>query len=373
MKILHLISGGDTGGAKTHVLSLIKELGKHADAKIICFIEDEFYYDGKKMGLDIKILRQKKRADLSIIKTLKNIIISEKYDIIHSHGARANFISMFLRMTIKKPFVTTIHSDYKLDFKDNVYKRFVYTTINEVALKCFDYYIAVSSNFKKMLTDRGFKSERIFTVYNGIDMNQEIEVIPKNEFLDSCKVEYEGKTIVGIAGRLALVKNHEVFIKAAGKVLSNRDDVIFLIAGSGSEEKRLVSMTKEFGIDKSVYFLGFVNQPYSFFNSIDINVLTSVSESFPYVILEGARMKRTIISTNVGGLSDLVTNDYNGYLIDIGDHDTLANHLNTLLDDKKKIIEMGENLYNTVNEKFSLEKMGLDHFEIYKKVVNDRR
>lgn len=42
------------------MLSLIKELGKHADAKIICFIEGEFYYDGKKMGIDIEVIKQKK-------------------------------------------------------------------------------------------------------------------------------------------------------------------------------------------------------------------------------------------------------------------------------------------------------------------------
>jgi len=373
MKILHLISGGDTGGAKTHVLSLIKELNKYTDAKIICFIEDEFYYDGKKMGIDIEVLKQKNRADLSIIKRLKNIIDSEEYDIIHSHGARANFISMFLKITIKKPFITTIHSDYKLDFKDNAYKRFVYTTINEIALKYFDYYIAVSSNFKEMLVDRGFKSEKIFTVYNGIDINQEIKVIQKKEFLDSYKIDTNDKAIVGIAARLDLVKNHEVFIKAASKVLSKRDDAIFLIAGEGAEEKKLTTMAKELGIDSSIYFLGFVKQPYSFFNAIDINVLTSVSESFPYVILEGARMKKTIISTNVGGLKDLIIDDYNGYLIDIGDYNALAKHINTLLDDKMKIVKMGENLYKTVSEKYSLEKIGLDHFEIYKKIISDRR
>ncbi|MGF7058081.1 glycosyltransferase family 4 protein [Brassicibacter mesophilus] len=373
MKILHLISGGDTGGAKTHVLSLIKELGKHADAKIICFIEDEFYYDGKKMGIDIEVLKQRKRADLSIIKRLRDIIISEDFDIIHSHGARANFISMLLKMRVKKPFITTIHSDYKLDFKDNVYKRFVYTTINEIALKCFDYYIAVSSNFREMLVSRGFKSNKIFTVYNGIDLNQEIDVTPKSVFLEGYKIDHDDKLIVGIAGRLDLVKNHEVFIKAANEVLSKRDDVIFLIAGSGAEEKRLYSMTKEFNINDKVFFLGFVKQPYSFFNVLDINVLTSVSESFPYVILEGARMKKVIVSTNVGGLSDLVSNDFNGYLFDVGDFKQLAAYLNTLLDDKQKIKDMGENLYKTVNKKFSLEKMGLDHYEIYKKVTSDRR
>ena len=52
---------------------------------------------------------------------------------------------MLLKMKVNKPFITIIHSDYKLDFKDNVYKRFVYTTINEIALKCFDYYLVFTN------------------------------------------------------------------------------------------------------------------------------------------------------------------------------------------------------------------------------------
>ncbi len=58
-------------------------------------------------------------------------------------------------------------------------------------------------------------------------------------------------------------------------------------------KKRLKALTKELGIENNIHFLDYVKDPYSFFNTIDINVLTSVSESFPYVILEGgARLKK---------------------------------------------------------------------------------
>ena len=84
---------------------------------------------------------------MSVISRLKTEIDKEDYDIIHCHGARANFIAMFLKNKINKPMITTIHSDYKLDFKDNFYKRIVYTPINSIALKRFDYYIAISRYF----------------------------------------------------------------------------------------------------------------------------------------------------------------------------------------------------------------------------------
>ena len=55
MRVLHLISGGDTGGAKTHVIALVKALSQYVDVKVICFIEDTFYKEAKEVGIDIEV------------------------------------------------------------------------------------------------------------------------------------------------------------------------------------------------------------------------------------------------------------------------------------------------------------------------------
>lgn len=373
MKILHLISGGDTGGAKTHVISLVKGLDEYVDTKIICFIEDTFYKEAMEAGLNIEVFEQKKRYDMSVVSKLENEIKKEDYDIIHCHGARANFIATFLRKKVNKPFITTIHSDYKLDFKDNPYKKIVYTAINSWSLKKFDYYIAISSNFKNMLVDRGFDKDKIFTVYNGIDLEGDVKYCSKEEFLSRYNIDGEGKTVIGIMARLDAVKDHETFLNAAYRVLQERKDVVFLIAGTGNDEKRLKSMVEDLGISENVFFLGYVVDQYSFFNAIDVNILTSISESFPYVILEGARLKKTIISTEVGGVGDLIKNGYNGWLIKVKDSKTLAKYILTLLEDKERIEIMGENLYKSVEANFSSKKMALDHFKIYEKINEIRR
>ncbi|MBC8586924.1 polysaccharide pyruvyl transferase CsaB [Paratissierella segnis] len=370
MKVLHLISGGDTGGAKTHIISLLKGLSNLIDAKVICFIEDTFYEDSKKAGINIEVYEQKSRSDLSVINRLTEEIKRENYSIIHCHGARANFIGMFLKHKINKPMVTTIHSDYKLDFKDNFYKRLVYTTLNKFALKRFNYYIAISDSFKEMLVQRGFKRDRIFVAYNGIDIENKPIFVEKDEFFKRYNIDYEGKLVVGILARLDLVKNHETFIRAAEKVLENRKDIIFLIAGEGNDEKRLKSLVKELKLEENIYFLGFVNDPYSFLNAIDINVLTSLSESFPYVILEGARMKKTIISTKVGGITKLIKDGYNGYLIDVGDEDKLANRIEYLSNNKEEIRILGENLFTDVKENHSYKSMAEEHLKIYRNILS---
>lgn len=369
MKVLHLISGGDTGGAKTHIISLIRGINKLIDAKIICFIEDTFYYDAKASGIDIEVFKQKNRSDMSVVRRLTDEIEKGEYDLVHCHGARANFIAMFLKNKVNKPFITTVHSDYKLDFKDNFYKRLVFTTLNILALKQFEYYIAISDTFKEMLVDRGFRRDKIFTVYNGIDMEQELKYVSKDEFFKRYGIDYEGKVIVGIIARLDQVKNHETFIRAAEIILNQRKDVIFLIAGEGNERKKLETLVEELKLKEYIHFLGYVNDPYSFFNAIDINTLTSISESFPYAILEGAIMKKPIISTNVGGLNKLIEDGENGYLIEVGDSKTLSNKIDILASDKSKIENMGEKLYKKVEENYSSDAMARKHVEIYQEII----
>lgn len=373
MKVLHLISGGDTGGAKTHLLSLMKGLNKNIDAKVICFIEDTFYHDLKNEGINIEVFEQKSRSDMTVVTNLVKEINNGDYDIVHCHGARANFVGMFLKGKISIPMVTTIHSDYKLDFKDNFYKRMVFTTLNTFALKRFDYYIAISETFKEMLVERGFKRDSIYIAYNGIDLETELDIVSKDKFLKEYNIESNDKTLVTIVARLDKVKDHETFIKGAHKVLQNRNDVMFLIAGNGNDEERLKNLVSELKISDNVKFLGFVNDPYSLFNAVDINTLTSLSESFPYVILEAARLKKPTISTKVGGVSRLIKDNETGYLIDIGSSEQFAEKINLMLDNKENIKSYGENLYKEVEDNFSSDAMAKTHIEIYEEIIETWR
>ncbi|MDY0236065.1 MAG: polysaccharide pyruvyl transferase CsaB [Gudongella sp.] len=370
LKVLHLISGGDTGGAKTHISALLKGLNKMIDASIICFIEDTFYEDLHKAGVPIKVFEQKSRSDLSVIKRLTDEIEREDYDIIHCHGARANFIALFIKHKVKKPFVTTIHSDYKLDFKDNFYKRFVYTTLNQVALKMFDYYIGVSHQFRDMLIDRGFKRDRIFVTYNGIDPYSTEEHLDKKRFLERHGIKYNGEVIVGILARLDEIKDHHTFIEAAKFVLEE-EDAMFLIAGEGANEEYLKELVKKYGLEDKIKFIGFIKDPYSFLNTIDINTLTSLSESFPYVILEGAKMKKPIVTTEVGGINRLVIDGDNGFLVPVGNVGVLKDRLLTLIRNSEIRKAMGEKLFKAVEDKYSYEAMARSHIEIYNNILNN--
>lgn len=373
-KVLHLISGGDVGGAKTHVLTLVKELQKSLYVKIICFMEGPFAQEAREMGIDITVIPQNRRYDLKVVNTLVQIIKDEGFTLIHSHGARANFITRFIKKRIPIPCVTTIHSDFMLDFKGNLYKHIIYTNLNVFALKKFDYFIAVSQNFKDMLIGRGFPEEKIFTVYNGIDFDEDIEYKSREIFLEERGLSYlNDKKLIGILARLHPVKGHEILIDAVSNILDDDNEVHVLITGEASELPELNNKIKKLNMEKNVHFIGFVDKPYDFLNTIDINVLTSYSESFPYVLLEGARLKKPTISSAVGGIPMLIDDGVNGYLFKAGDADELSKKLSILIKDEALCKAFGNALYIKASNNYSLKNLASTHINIYNEVAESVR
>ena len=371
MKVLHLISGGDTGGAKTHIINLLCGLKDKVEVKLVCFIDGPFAEDLKKNGIDVEVIEQRSRFDFSVVNKLKDLIESENYEIVHSHGARANLISYFLKKKVKAKFITTVHSDYLLDFKDNFYKNIVFTNLNKFALKRFDNYIAVSDSFKDMLVSRGFDKDKIFTIYNGIFL-EDRAIKDKESYLKEKNILYKDKFIVGILARLDKVKDHETYLRAAREVLDKDKSVIFLIAGDGQDKEHLLSLRKELALEDNVYFLGNETHPYDFLNAIDINVLCSLSESFPYVIMEGGSLKKATIASKVGGIPKIILDGETGKLFEKQDYKVLAAHILDLKNNDDERKKLGQNLYSRIIDNFTHIKMAEKHVYIYKKIVSKK-
>ena len=370
MNVLHIISGGDSGGAKTHVFALLDALKKYVNVKIVCFIPGVFYQEIQHKDIQSVLFNQKNRMDLSIITKIENLIKDEKYDIVHVHGARANFIAALLKPRINVPVITTVHSDYKLDFTESLYKKLVFTATNTLALRLMDYYIGVSDNFKRMLVSRGFNPNKVYTVYNGMDYDKPADFCSKEEFAKKYGIDYSPEyTYVGIIGRFDKVKGHEVFIKGAAEVAGKNPNVRFLLAGEGEEKEALIKLAKELGVYDKLHFLGFIKDIYSFLNFVDINTLTSLSESFPYVLLEGAKMKKATVSSAVGGIPDLIKNGKTGMLFENMNHSQFAQKLCTLIENPELRERLGVSLHRFATTCFSSESLALKHVEIYKDVL----
>lgn len=370
MKVLHLISGGDEGGAKTHVITLLKELDQHIDITLVCLLDGEFAREAISAGINTKIFKQEKRYDLSIVNKLVEVL-KKDFDILHCHGARANFLSMLINKKYKIPTVSTIHSDYRSDFDNNLYKKIIYTTLNYFSLRRIDYYIAITKQFKQMLIDRKFNKRKIFVAYNGIEINEAEVLKTKKEFLETYHMKYEEHChYVGIVTRLHPVKGIPVFLKAAKKVLKSNKNVKFIIAGDGEKKykEQYLNFVNQNQLQGHIIFIGYVKDIKNFYNLIDINVLTSHSESFPYALLEGGLQKKATISSAVGGIPEMMEHNRTGMLFTDKDDTQLAKYIQELLVDKDKINKLGNALYHNIVNNFSNINMGRTHLQIYNKI-----
>ena len=158
MKVIHLIGGGDTGGAKTHVLNLLRELNNSIDARLFCFRKGDFSEDAEKMGIPIDVIES--GNPVVGLRELKRLLAGEHVDIIHCHGARGNLMGNLIKKHLGAPVVTTVHSDYRLDYLGRPLGRLTYGNINALALRRFDYYIGVSDAMVDLLISRNFPPEK---------------------------------------------------------------------------------------------------------------------------------------------------------------------------------------------------------------------
>ncbi len=368
MKVLHLIGGGDVGGAKTHVLSLLAGLKGHAEATLVSFRAGQFADEAAEKGIDTVVIEGGIRSSLS---KLRKLYREGKYDLVHCHGARGNMMGMLLRHFEKVTVLTTVHSDPKLDYLGRPAAALTFGLINRFALRRIEYHVAVSDPVADMLIERGFSPCGVFTMYNGVDFgDSEPESFDRAAALARFGVTAEeGDVICGIAARLSPVKDIPTLLRAFAKAPENMK---LIIAGDGEDAETLKALSHELGIDGRVTFAGWVDDMDNFYRVLDINLLTSRSEGFPYALPEGARRHCATIASRVGGVPALIDHGVNGLLFEPGDVETLAAHLTALARDGEKRHRFADALYSKAKRDFSLDAMISRQMEIYRAVLRRR-
>ncbi|MBO4331118.1 MAG: polysaccharide pyruvyl transferase CsaB [Oscillospiraceae bacterium] len=372
MKILTLISGGDIGGAKTHVLTLLRELSKTAGILLVCFMEGEFSDEAREMGIDTLVLRD--GGIFGDLKRLEEICAEGGFDLIHSHGSRGNFMAALLKRRVRLPLLTTVHSDYRLDYMGRPLAGLIYGTLNRLALRKMDYYTGVSDAMAELLISRGMQPDRVFTIYNGIDLDAPLNSLPPEEFLAKYSVKYEKDCFyAGIAARLNPVKDIATLIRGFALAAEKEPRLRLLIAGEGQEEAALKELALRLSVADKVHFLGWVGDTDSFYNALDVNTLTSLSETFPYALTEGVRLRLPTVSSRVGGVPRLIDDGVNGLLFEAGDEKGLAEALLRMARDESFRTKSADSLYEKTRRLFSLEATCRTQKEIYSSVIRRSR
>ena len=371
MKIMHLISGGDVGGAKTHVISLLEELGRNHTVELACFLEGPFAQEARERGINTRVL--KKRSLFHIARNLKKYLRNKEFDILHCHGARANVVSLLMGRA-SCPVISTVHSDPRLDYLSRPLTDRTVGLLNRFALRRRDGWVAVSDAMKERLELRGYDGGRIFTIYNGVGFPKKLSHKTRQAYLQELGLDWnEGNVIFGIAARIDPVKDMSTLIRAFARTVAACPNARLLIAGIGDEERKIRALAAELCPAGTVHFAGWISDMNSFYHALDVNMLTSISETFSYAITEGARMHCATICTPVGGLPKVVIDGETGYLVDVGDDAAMAMRMITLAQDPRLRARLGSAIHDKVKAEFSGEAMGKRQEEIYYTFLTRRR
>lgn len=369
MKVLHLISGGDTGGARTHVHLLLKYLNRDLQADLVCFMQGPFAEEAAAMGIPVIVME---KNPLSALPRLRRMVREGGYALIHCHGSRGNLMGALLKPFVDVPVITTVHSDPKLDYMGRPAARLTYGVLNAAALRRMDYYVGVSDAMGQLLAERGFPADRIHTIYNGVEFPAPpaAEDFNRWDYLRGLGLNCgEGDLVVGIAARLHPVKDLPTLLRGFAKAYQTHPNLRLVIAGDGQDRDSLLALADELGIAPVVCFAGWIDGIADFYRAMDINTLTSLSETFPYALTEGARESLPTVASRVGGVPKLILTGETGLLFEAGDWETLGNHLSALADSAELRKTLGEGLYRKANAEYSAEATAKRQQEIYRTVL----
>lgn len=371
MKTVHLISGGDAGGARTHVLRLLGELNKTGEAHLLTLGGGVLADDARERGIPCETLTGSFPAQL---RAAKRYIRSGGFDLVRCHGSRANLTAALLRPSLGVPVVSTIHSDHRLDYLHRPFARLVYGTLNAFALRKMDALVCVSGAMRDKYAARNFRRGKLFSIYNGVDMASPRSETDREAFLAAHSIPAAPDDILaGTAARFDAVKDLSTMLRGFAIAAKEEPHLRLILAGAGAEEEKLCALAKDLGVSDRVHFTGWLDDTEALYASLDICLLTSLSETFPYALTDAAKYRVPVIATAVGGVPELVENGVHGLLIAPGDTAALASDILTLSRDPALREKLGTALRDRTAKEFSLSAMALREKEICRAVLSPRR
>lgn len=326
------------------------ELEKKYDIKYI-----ESYCDGSK----IKKIFQAIGAYFSF---LKEVLIN-KPDIVHIHSSFGGSFYrklpfVYIANIFKIPVINHIHGSEIENLyinASNIKKRLVEKCFN----KC-KYLVVLSEEWKKKLQVVKTKTP-IIVIENYSNIHREYLRRKENK-----------KKKILFLGFITKLKGCFDIPEIAKKVLENNADVEFILAGSGKVRK-LQDIIEEKDISQYFSFPGWVKkeEKEKLLKNADIFFLPSYTEAMPMSILEAMGYGLPIITTNVGGIPQLVVNGRNGYMVEPGKKDDFAKAILKLIDNDELIYRMGKESIEMADEKYSLEKHLAKIRELYDNALGE--
>lgn len=300
--------------------------------------------------------------------------ICRKYDIEIVHFWNYEYLTSVLAFLARKnlrkvPFVMTIIGFPGLNWKYGVkiidLIGLIYTyTIGKAILKAVNRIIVLGKSLVKYAIWMGVASDKISINSFGIEFQEFKPRKRASEIRKELSISAE-ETVVAFVGRLEPVKGVKYLLKAAETVCRKVKNIRFLVVGDGPLRSKLQA-----GSDARIIFTGWRNDVADILNASDLLVLPSLSEGLPLIILEAYALGKTVVASNVGAVSEVVINGYNGLLVPPENWKSLARAILYLIWNPDIIKYMGKNGKKFVSTKYDWGRIINQYEKIYENLID---
>lgn len=344
-KILYLVKTMDVGGAERLTLNLCQYFKNHFSQIIIFSSGGLFEKELKELGIKhIKLANANNRNVISLFRLrneIKNIIKIHKPDIIHCQHR----IYLFLLKTINKK--------YKIIYTANSYFSDIFQKLINPDLA-----VAVSSTIEKnLLATTLLDNKKIRRINNGVNTENLSQV--END-----------KITLGYVGRILNDKGILKILEAVVELQKKGVFVNLLIRGDGNAGTKIQEEITNKLLEDYVKIEGPFVDTNAIYEGINVLVLpTSMNEGLPISILEAISRKILIVTTNAGGIGDIIEDGVTGFILENNYPEEISSIINYILLHADKVSEITNNAFQILQEKFSIDEMYKNYHNIYNEVL----
>ena len=262
-------------------------------------------------------------------------VIAEKgnFDVIHAHDWLTAYAGKTLKFAYNTPLVSTIHATEagrNSGIRTEMQK---YINDTEWMLTYESSEVIVNSNYMKNELQRlfGLPYEKINVVPNGVNLTLFSGIERDYDFRRRFAMDNE--KIILFMGRLVYEKGIQTLIAAMPKILANYHDSKLIIAGKGGMINELRAQVNSLGLENKVYFTGYLGSKdvQKMYKCADVAVFPSTYEPFGIVALEGMLSGTPVVTSDIGGLNEIVEHGVNGMKSYAGNPNSLADSILALL------------------------------------------
>jgi glycosyltransferase involved in cell wall biosynthesis len=330
-------------------------------------------------GVTPVLLPELKRApnffsDRIALAKLKSIIKEFKPDIVHTHASKAGALGRKAAFDLKVPIVLHTFHGHVFHSYFGTLKTHLFKTIERRLARKSSAIVAISDIQAKELSEehRICSIDKMHVIPLGFDLDKFRDEggVKRHSIREKYRLS-EDVVAIAIIGRLAPIKNHGFFLNVIEKIAreTKRKLAVFIV-GDGECMPSIKARKQKISEPNLQFFLtSWVKEMDCFIPGMDIVCLTSLNEGTPVSLIEAQAAGVPVISTDVGGVRDVVSEGQTGFIVAKENENEYAQKLALLVTDKKKRSEMSQNGWKFVEDKFHYRRLVQDMEKLYIKLT----